>query len=245
MGVATITTFMAIFITTYGCLSLAKDPNVVLLTYWVRASGFNSTKGSAPVRLGHESAFEVYIGLTSMVQKRCTPGTGCFEYELDLIEWWKSEDSWRGSEDGMALCRSAAELEVFCERCRDVAVDNISAAFFACATLLFALYGCINRMKYVSDCPVQKLLGCITDSWGAASLTFMLYQFHYECFWFLPTSHKGYELSYVRGPGESPSVPKPRCTGSSPVLLLIRNVQGFSCTLSVWLRDMSEPCCIG
>lgn len=37
-GLATISTLMAVFITTYGCFSLAKDKNMVLWTYWMRAS---------------------------------------------------------------------------------------------------------------------------------------------------------------------------------------------------------------
>ena len=36
-------------------------------------------------------------------------------------------------------------------------------------------------MKYVSDCPVQKILGCLTDTWGAISLTYMLIEFQRRC----------------------------------------------------------------
>ena len=84
-------------------MSLSNDSNVVLFTYWVRASAYNTTTAAAagegqgvaaaevalaPVQhLRHERAFEVYIGLTSMVQKRCTPGTGCFAYDMDVVEW--------------------------------------------------------------------------------------------------------------------------------------------------------------
>lgn len=94
-----------------------------------------------------------------------------------------------------------AALSIFCEHCRDVAVNSISAAFFACATLLFALYGCINRMKFISDCPVQKVLGCITDSWGALSLAYALWEFQTKCLWSLPEHHNGYSLQFVGGPG--------------------------------------------
>ncbi len=43
MGFATVTTLMAIFITTYGCFSLANDPDVVRFTFWVRANAYNTT----------------------------------------------------------------------------------------------------------------------------------------------------------------------------------------------------------
>mmetsp|Transcript_53107 Transcript_53107/g.68113 ORF Transcript_53107/g.68113 Transcript_53107/m.68113 type:complete len:830 (-) Transcript_53107:21-2510(-) len=202
MGIATISTLMAIFITTYGVLSLAKDDKLIQLTYWVRASAYNmsSTDEGPPLKLQHEDAFEVYIGLTSMLQKECVAGTGCFHHDLRVIEWWKRKDLGQ-SEDGMDLCRSEARLDVFCDECRDVAVNNITAAFFACVTLLFALFGCINRMKFISDCPVQKLLGCFTDTWGALSLTYALYDFENRCLWNLPDTYHGYKLEYVRGPG--------------------------------------------
>jgi hypothetical protein len=35
MGIATVSTVMAIFITTYGCLSLADNEDILSLTYWV------------------------------------------------------------------------------------------------------------------------------------------------------------------------------------------------------------------
>jgi hypothetical protein len=157
---------------------------------------------STVTKLKDENSLEVYVGLTSMVKKVCVPGTGCFDYELELVEWWKSAAMGQ-SEDGAELCRTALahDVGVFCGDCRDVAVKNIPAAFFSCATLCFALYGTVNRMKFVSDCPVQKILGCITDTWGAISLLSMLIEFNVNCVWTLPAQSKGYTLEYIRGPG--------------------------------------------
>jgi len=137
-----------------------------------------------------------------MVKKVCVPGTGCFDYELELVEWWKSTEMGQ-SEDGVELCEAslAHDVGVFCGNCRNVAVNNIPAAFFSCATLCFALYGCINRMKFISDCPVQKILGCITDTWGTISLASMLIEFNVNCVWTLPAHTQGYTLEYIRGPG--------------------------------------------
>jgi hypothetical protein len=55
----------------------------------VKATAYNTTGADYgyPHRLRDEDAFEVYIGLTSMVQRRCEPGTGCFENKLSQIEW--------------------------------------------------------------------------------------------------------------------------------------------------------------
>ena len=40
----------------------------------------------------------------------------------------------------------------------------------------------MNRMRYSADAPVQKLLGCVTDTWGAGSLMFSLVGFGQTCF---------------------------------------------------------------
>ena len=130
-----------------------------------------------------------------MVQTTCEPGTGCVVSNDKLIEWWHPDN-------GMDDCQTGATLpEVICDNCRDVAVSNILAAFMSCVTLLFALFGCVNRMKYISDCPVQKLLGCIADTWGALTLTYALYEFQTKCLWYMPSSFDGYKLEYVPGPG--------------------------------------------
>ena len=115
---------MAIFITTYGCFSLANNPNIIIYTYWVAATAYNTTKGGGPPnKLADEHAFAVYVGLTSLVEKRCIPGSGCFLYKTDLIPWWQTPAL--GQPDGLDLCLRKASLEMFCNRCRDVAVGNI------------------------------------------------------------------------------------------------------------------------
>lgn len=115
---------MAIFITTYGCFSLANNPNIIIYTYWVAATAYNTSKdGGPPAKLADEHAFAVYVGLTSLVEKRCVPGSGCFLYQTDLIPWWQTPAL--GLPDGLDLCLRDASLSMFCNRCRDVAVGNI------------------------------------------------------------------------------------------------------------------------
>jgi hypothetical protein len=50
-------------------------------------------------------------------------------------------------------------------------------AFLSCFTLVFALLGCINRMRFSSDANVQKTMGMFTDLWGAVSLLYTLFNF--------------------------------------------------------------------
>jgi hypothetical protein len=67
-------------------------------------------------------------------------------------------------------------------------------------TLIFALLGTINRMRFSSDANVQKALGLVTDTWGAATLTWTLAHFHLRCFAGLPARHGALELEHAWGP---------------------------------------------
>jgi hypothetical protein len=49
------------------------------------------------------------------------------------------------------------------EGCRTVAYGTAFGAFTTCATLVFALIGTMNRMRFSSDANIQKALGMVTD----------------------------------------------------------------------------------
>ena len=48
--------------------------------------------------------------------------------------------------------------------------------------MIFAMIGAMNRMKFSSDCPQQKILGCVTDTMGAVTLAIALLEFEGGCF---------------------------------------------------------------
>jgi len=133
---------------------------------------------------GIDSRLEIKVLITSDLFICCS-----------LVRRWKSEDILKGA-SGMQLCLDKSVLGVFCGTCRSVAVENVSIAFLACISLLFALYGCINRMKYVSDCPVQKLIGCISNVWGAFLISMAVFKFQTNCYWEMPEFLQGYRLEY-------------------------------------------------
>jgi hypothetical protein len=70
----------------------------------------------------------------------------------------------------------------FCESCADSITGSTLGTLLACGTLVFALLGTMNRMKYKSDCPIQKLLGMVTDLGGCISLTLTLVNFVDLCY---------------------------------------------------------------
>jgi hypothetical protein len=65
------------------------SPRPLLFSIYIsRADAYNTTSfGDPPIKLAHEDSFVVYIGLTSMLQKECVAGTGCFDWHSNVIEW--------------------------------------------------------------------------------------------------------------------------------------------------------------
>ncbi|EGB03807.1 hypothetical protein AURANDRAFT_67699 [Aureococcus anophagefferens] len=91
--------------------------------------------------------------------------------------------------------------EALLESCADSAAGNQIGALLSCVTLIFALLGTINRMKFSSDANVQKALGLVTDTWGALTLSYTLFNFHANCFDDLPSRFQRLDLDYEWGPG--------------------------------------------
>ncbi|KAH8094087.1 oxidoreductase family [Aureococcus anophagefferens] len=95
--------------------------------------------------------------------------------------------------------RDPVQREVL-DACAAGAAGNQIGALLSCVTLIFALLGTINRMRFSSDANVQKALGLVTDTWGAATLTWTLAHFHLRCFAGLPARHGALELEHAWGP---------------------------------------------
>ncbi|KAH8082524.1 endonuclease [Aureococcus anophagefferens] len=91
--------------------------------------------------------------------------------------------------------------EALLESRADSAAGNQIGALLSCVTLIFALLGTINRMKFSSDANVQKALGLVTDTWGALTLSYTLFNFHANCFDDLPSRFQRLDLDYEWGPG--------------------------------------------
>ena len=82
-----------------------------------------------------------------------------YPYTSDILLVSSLNDDWR--------------LDLFREQlgeCRERLAREGSSMLLTAVTLIFALIGCSNRMRFKSDFPVQKALGMITDLVGFATL---------------------------------------------------------------------------
>ena len=181
MGVAMWSTLLAMFVTAFGALSLSTDPDVVRASYWLKLEAVNGTAGGATAKY--------YLGLRSVVTVR-----GGGDESTDRLE----QDFYVGAIPG-SDSRDPVQREVL-DACAAGAAGNQIGALLSCVTLIFALLGTINRMRFSSDANVQKALGLVTDTWGAATLTWTLVNFHFRCFAGLPARHGALELEHAWGP---------------------------------------------
>ena len=153
MGIATISTLMSMVATGYGLSALSTEEDTVMNARWAWSRGHNA---------GGEF-LTVFVGLRSMVFEYCdADGRNC---DLESIVYGEHE------------CDNA-----YCDRCVPAAVGVQIGAFITWFTHIFALLGCMNRMRYSSDCPFQKLLGATTDTWGALSLLYTIVSFRASCY---------------------------------------------------------------
>ena len=176
-------TVLAMVATTYGCFALSTDPRIVRATHWSYARGTNVTSGET---------FKVWFGLRSaVIEEIGADGRARPAESLHFGNPPPFEHATGTSGNPL--------VDQMLAGCRDAAVGNQIGALLSCATLLFALIGTINRMRYSSDANVQKTLGMVTDSYGAISLTYTLVNFSTQC--------KGpgrvglIEADYFQGPG--------------------------------------------
>ncbi|KAH8058351.1 endonuclease [Aureococcus anophagefferens] len=180
MGVAMWSTLLAMFVTAFGALSLSTDPDVVRTSYWAKLETWNATS---------RETTHYYLGLRSIVTVYDGGDETTDRLEIDYMV---------GRIPGS---RNVDPMREELESCADSAAGNQIGALLSCVTLIFALLGTINRMKFSSDANVQKALGLVTDTWGALTLSYTLFNFHANCFDDLPNRFLHLDLDYEWGPG--------------------------------------------
>ncbi|KAJ1462481.1 hypothetical protein M885DRAFT_505369 [Pelagophyceae sp. CCMP2097] len=184
MGLAMWTTLAAIFITSFGALSLSRRAALVRAAPWVVVSARNDTTGAKTI---------YFLGLASIVADADADKDRVARLAVNYI--FGRLDPHR--DEGR---HTALTLDVI-NACEDAATATQFGALMTAATLIFALLGTINRMKFSSDSNCQKTLGLMTDSWGALSLIATLANFNAECISRLPESGGGLKISTTVGAG--------------------------------------------
>lgn len=189
MGVALAVTVCAFIVTWFGCFALSTDDDIIRYTAWGTAWYRNDTTGVAT---------KFYIGLTDFVVIECVDA-----YEDDS---WDFTDCHKADQQTWSeIKRSDIASYYFpwsaVKKCRDQAIGNQFGAFSTAATLIFALIGCLTRMRKVADTNFQKVIACLPDTFGVFSLGSALINFADGCYSGMPNRVHGMEVTYWVGAG--------------------------------------------
>eukprot|EP00615_Pteridomonas_danica_P008472 CAMPEP_0114339472 /NCGR_PEP_ID=MMETSP0101-20121206/7756_1 /TAXON_ID=38822 ORGANISM="Pteridomonas danica, Strain PT" /NCGR_SAMPLE_ID=MMETSP0101 /ASSEMBLY_ACC=CAM_ASM_000211 /LENGTH=378 /DNA_ID=CAMNT_0001472459 /DNA_START=170 /DNA_END=1306 /DNA_ORIENTATION=- len=180
MGAAMWSTLISIAFTIAGCFALSTNMNIVKNTHWVYVVAKD---------MSTDEYFTAHLGLRSLVytSEPCT----VLHCERKSYAYSIADHNWPNTfmDGGLAGCRTIAYGTAF-------------GAFTTCATLLFALMGTMNRMRFSSDANIQKALGMITDLCGFISLTATLFNFGSACWGDINRNYTGFSnISVYMGPG--------------------------------------------
>ena len=195
MGTALAVTVFAIVITGFGCFALSGDDSIVRLTAWgIAHSRHTASDGS---EVGQIS----YIGLRKFVVYSCldaSAGTDFYAWKECTYEsrWWSHVECKSGADDYYGFDCDAAE------ECQETTAASQFGAFTTAATLIFAMIGCLTRIRKVADTNFQKFIGCIPDTIGVITQTQALVAFASGCYDTMPTrAADGSRIHYVVGAG--------------------------------------------
>jgi len=177
MGIALAFTLASIVLTTFGCLSLSTDPKLVRTVPWAIGHVVDRERGEGTV---------VFMGLARLVVKRCVEVEEGEDWHTwgacELEPHWWSEVPARCT--GNSSNSSRPDFYYPCEvllGCAAQTRGNRFGAFVTCATLIFAMIGCLTRIRRRADSNFQKIVGTFPDLLGIITLSASLVAFSAQC----------------------------------------------------------------
>lgn len=190
VGVALALTVASMVVTVLGCFgALSDDKTVVESARWLSVWTTNTTSCEASAsRMGLRLVVAYECSL-----RDCVAG----DFSGRRHPW----DDWEKCDERAILwshirrrCNHGVLPYLDCsilEKCRMAAADQQLGAFTTCATLVFALIGCLTRIRWRQDSNFQKLIGCVPDTLGSVANFFSLHAFITGCFYKVHTNHSG------------------------------------------------------
>jgi hypothetical protein len=181
MSFAFIWTLIAFIITVIGCLTVFNNATVLKIGYWT--AGFTYSSILPPKGFDYAA---IYIGLQGFVVSSCNATTNAtvlyLEEDTNLPHYESSSNIYKDFDCfDSAYSWSDSYDNSWSGSCEEACSAATLTAVTSWVPMIFAMIGALNRMRPASDAPQQKILGCLTDSWGALSLALSLYSFKSGC----------------------------------------------------------------
>ncbi|KAG8458593.1 hypothetical protein KFE25_008390 [Diacronema lutheri] len=224
MGTALGFTVCSIILTVFGCLALSPSPSLTRAAAWAVGHLRDPTTGQGTtayvglsrlliVRCSDAPARSLWSewGLCeqssyswSEVPALCE--AGALKEQRAANEAELAAES--GAEDVDYSLLNGRELQFDlgypCApllACSEQALANRSGAFITCATLLFALIGCLTRIRKKADSNFQKIIGTFPDLIGIFTLGGTLIAFSARCTSTMLADANEVGTAYSAGPG--------------------------------------------
>ncbi|KAJ1627492.1 hypothetical protein T492DRAFT_1024685 [Pavlovales sp. CCMP2436] len=204
MGTALAFTVVSIILTTFGCLGLSPNLNLERSDAWAVGHLLNRERGEGTV---------AWVGLSRLLIERCsdvreTDAWGDWQ-DCEVFPHWWSEvpNKCRAAQATEKVSNSSRLDEEFgypCDvllKCAEQATANQFGAFMTCVTLIFALIGCLTRIRKRADTNFQKILGTLPDMLGIFTLGGALVSFSARCTSAMVDDGHGHGTGYAPGPG--------------------------------------------
>ena len=150
MGTAVAVTVLSIFITGYGFFAISGSQEIITKTAWaIAARKYKVLQGEQEFEFVGEV---LYFGLRKFVVHTCrkAPGPVYLEWGQcsEQAEWWSQATCSLGEAEyhGMPCGQM--------DSCQDASIGSQFWALTTFVTLLFALMGCLTRIRKVSISPL-------------------------------------------------------------------------------------------
>lgn len=209
MGIALGFTVFSIILTTFGCLGLSSNPSLVRVDAWAIGHLANEAESEGTI---------AWVGLGRLVIQRCADigdGKGWHEWRDCALypHWWSEVPRKCGTAQaahgaavlaGNETDRIDDEFGYPCDVllvCAEQAAANQFGALITCVTLVFALIGCLTRIRKRADTNFQKLIGTVPDLIGVISLGAALATFSVRCTFAMVDDGHGHGTGYEAGHG--------------------------------------------
>jgi hypothetical protein len=188
-------TILAFFFTMFGALGTLNEENLLRISFWSWGRTYKQLIKTSST----DDYSEIFIGLRGFLARSCvftnftsphtdTSGGLPFNCSTEIYPW-VDERAFTFDETDTDVAEELAYQKDMFGRCNVACLGTWGGAVLSCFTMIFAMIGASNRMRFFADSPQQKLLGCIPDTIGSVTLALSLIEMERTCLGPLRAEH--------------------------------------------------------
>jgi len=191
-------TILAFFFTMFGALGTLNDSDLLRISFWSWGRTYSRNWERLLDDMPEQDYAEVFIGLRGYLARTCLyvnttardlihtemselhPLPPKFNCTMEVYAWEDPQSLLYDFGDKDAAAMLEYQSSHF-GKCNEACLGTWGGAVLSCFTMIFAMIGASNRMRFKADSPQQKLLGCLPDSVGCVTLALSLLTMERKC----------------------------------------------------------------